>query len=159
MAGETEQPARSPRDRRWMTDEDDWEALQALVTWFAEHPRCADPAEGIKALGLPDMTGVPADKRARTSTHRRMAAEATSMLQHAGYAIRKREAAAGRPHEPSRAAPPQAAGSAPSPTPCDNDVVITPQMPADLERAREAAGRGMGELAVDDRARRLEGRR
>lgn len=75
-----------------MTAEDDYQALQALIKWYGEHEDCTDPAEGIKALGLPDMTGVPKTRQARTSTQRRMAAEAASMLQHAGYAIRSRDA-------------------------------------------------------------------
>jgi hypothetical protein len=75
-----------------MTAEDDFQALQALIGWFAEHQDCTDPFEGIKALGLPDMTGMPQSRQARTSTQRRMAAEASNMLQHAGYAIRNRDA-------------------------------------------------------------------
>jgi hypothetical protein len=51
------QPARP--QRRWMTAEDDYQALEALITWYGEHEDCTDPAEGIRALGLPDMTGVP----------------------------------------------------------------------------------------------------
>jgi hypothetical protein len=84
------QPAR--QQGRWMTAEDDYQALQALIGWFAEHPACTDPAEGVRALGLPDMTGVPKTRQARTTTQRRMATEAASMLQHAGYAIRNRDA-------------------------------------------------------------------
>jgi len=84
------QPARS--QRRWMTAEDDYQALQALIAWFNDHEDCIDPGEGIRALGLPDMTGVPPVRQARTTTQRRMAAEAANMLQHAGYAIRNRDA-------------------------------------------------------------------
>jgi hypothetical protein len=72
-----------------MNDHDTWNALQALNAWFADHPDCREPAEGVRALGLPDATGVPADRRAWTSTHRRMAAEAGAMLDYAGYAMRK----------------------------------------------------------------------
>jgi hypothetical protein len=84
------QPAR--QQRRWMTAEDDYQALQALIAWFNDHADCTDPAEGIRALGLPDMTGVPPSRHARNSTQRRMAAEAANMLQHAGFAIRSRDA-------------------------------------------------------------------
>jgi hypothetical protein len=84
-----EQPARS---RRRMSDEDEWQALQSLKAWFAEHPQCSDPHEGIRALGLPDMTGVPEDVHARNRTQQRMTAEALAMLGYAGYAIRKRDA-------------------------------------------------------------------
>jgi hypothetical protein len=83
-----------------MTDEDDWQALQALIRWFADNPDCSDSAEGVRALGLPDMTGLPEDAHARSSTQRRMAAEAMSMIGHAGYAIRKRDAAAHHGGEP-----------------------------------------------------------
>jgi hypothetical protein len=75
-----------------MTAEDDYQALESLIAWFADHEDCTEPAEGIRALGLPDMTGVPENAHARNSTQRRMAAEAANMLQHAGYAIRNRDA-------------------------------------------------------------------
>jgi hypothetical protein len=77
--------------RRPMTAEDDFQALVALKSWFADHPDCSDPAAGVAALGLPDMTGVPQDPHARNRTQRRMAAEAASMLYHAGFAIRNRD--------------------------------------------------------------------
>jgi predicted component of type VI protein secretion system len=78
--------------RRSMTAEDDFQALLAIRAWFADHADCRDPAAGVAALGLPDMTGVPQDPHARNGTQRRMAAEAASMLQHAGFAIRNRDA-------------------------------------------------------------------
>jgi len=80
-----------------MTGKEDFQALQDLKAWFAEHPECSDPAAGIRALGLPDMTGVPADPcaRSRSRTLQRMAAEATAMLRHAEYAIRQRNASVG----------------------------------------------------------------
>jgi hypothetical protein len=87
------QPARPSGRHSWMTPEDDFQALQQLKAWFADHPDCSDPAEGIAALGLPDMTGVPAKVHGRNRTQQRMAAEATSMLRHAGFAIRHRDAA------------------------------------------------------------------
>jgi hypothetical protein len=71
-----------------MTPADDWDALQKLKTWFAEHPGSTDPHEGITALGLPDMTGIP---DLATSTQRRMAREATAMLEHARYVIEQRD--------------------------------------------------------------------
>ena len=76
--------------RRAMSPADDYQALEALITWFAENPDCTDPAAGVKALGLPDVDSIPADVHARTQ--RRMAAEAAAMLQHAGFAIRNRDA-------------------------------------------------------------------
>jgi hypothetical protein len=78
--------------RRPMTAEDDFQALEAIKGWFADHADCCDPAAGVAALGLPDMAGVPQDPHARNRTQRRMAAEAASMLQHAGFAIRNRDA-------------------------------------------------------------------
>jgi hypothetical protein len=77
--------------RRPMSPEDDYQALQKLKTWFAEHPGCTVPQEGITALGLPDMTGIPAIRALRTSTQRRMAREAEAMLHHARYVISMRD--------------------------------------------------------------------
>jgi hypothetical protein len=74
--------------RRWMTDEDEWQALQDLKAWVADHPDCT-PEQAVSALGLPDMTGVPADPNLRNRTQRRMAYEATAMLSYADYAIRR----------------------------------------------------------------------
>jgi len=77
--------------RRPMTPADDWNALQELRAWFGEHPGCTDPGEGITALRLPDMTGIPLARGSRTSTQRRMAREADAMLHHARYAISMRD--------------------------------------------------------------------
>jgi hypothetical protein len=78
--------------RRPMSAEDDYQALQKLKAWFAKHPESTDPAEGITALALPDMNGVPANRAQRTtSTQRRMAREAQAMLHHGQYAINMRD--------------------------------------------------------------------
>jgi hypothetical protein len=74
-----------------LTAEDDWNALQALKAWFAEHPESTDPAEGVAALGLPDMTGIPSLPAARTSIQKRMAREADDMFHHAQTAITQRD--------------------------------------------------------------------
>jgi hypothetical protein len=74
--------------RRWLTGEDEDNAIRDLRAWFREHPNVTDPEAAIKALGLPDMTGVPADPKARTKIHWRMHRDAKLILQHAGYAMR-----------------------------------------------------------------------
>ena len=81
----------SRNGRRRFTPDDDWDALEALKAWLAEHPDCTDPHEAVRALGLPDMTGIPDNPKARSSTQRRQAREARDMLQHAMYAIRTRD--------------------------------------------------------------------
>jgi hypothetical protein len=80
-----------PGARKWMTAEDEFQALLKIKAWYADHPESSDPRAGIAALGLPDMTGVPQDKRARNRTQQRMAAEAVSMLKYAEYVIRTRD--------------------------------------------------------------------
>jgi hypothetical protein len=74
--------------RRWMTAEDEWQALQDLKAWAADHPD-RTPQQAVRALGLPDMTGVPADPNLRDRTQRRMAYEATAMLSYAEYALNR----------------------------------------------------------------------
>jgi hypothetical protein len=81
-------PGRAPRR---MTADDDWEALQRIKAWLAEHPECTDPEIAVKALGLSVMDGVPADPKARTSAQQHHAKLARDMLQHAAYAIRDRD--------------------------------------------------------------------
>ena len=66
--------------------------IDALRQWLDGHQECTDPAEAVSALGLPDMTGIPEDPCQRTSGEQRRAAAARDALQHAGYALRIRDA-------------------------------------------------------------------
>lgn len=76
--------------RRWLTDDDMWDVIQVLRAYLTDHPlRTAE--EAVKALGLPDMDGVPADPGARSARHRRMARQAREVLHHARYAVRMRD--------------------------------------------------------------------
>jgi hypothetical protein len=72
--------------------EDPAPVIQALKAWLDAHPECGDPAEAVRALGLPDMTGIPEDDKLRTSGQRRTAAAARDAMQHAGYALRSLDA-------------------------------------------------------------------
>jgi hypothetical protein len=74
-----------------MSDEVQARVIGSLKKWFAGHPECSDPAEAIAALGLPDMTGIPADPKQRTSGQKRAAALARDIRQHAEYALRCRD--------------------------------------------------------------------
>jgi hypothetical protein len=87
--------------RRWLTSEDEDQALADLKEWFREHPEVTDPEAGIKALGLPDMTGIPADPKARTGTHKHMLRDAQTILIFAGYAMRHEANLRGRGGSPA----------------------------------------------------------
>jgi hypothetical protein len=76
--------------RKWMSEEDNERARLAIQEYVREHCGCT-PDEVIKALGLPDMTGIPADRRARTNEHKRRAAEADLMLHYATFHVGLRD--------------------------------------------------------------------
>ena len=82
--------SRGSARHRWITDDEWWDVIQDLKKYAAEHPGCT-PDEAIAGLKLPDMTGVPADPKARNGTQRRMAAQARDARQHAEYVIRLRD--------------------------------------------------------------------
>jgi hypothetical protein len=73
-----------------MNEDDKEEARLALKAYIGEHPGCA-PEEAVTELGLPDMTSIPQDRRARTAEHRHRAREADLMLHYAKFFVSMRD--------------------------------------------------------------------
>ena len=96
--------------RHWLTDEDEIRIIKDLRAWFHDHPGVTDPAEGVKALGLPDMTGVAENVKDRDITQHRIAKEAELVLLHAGYAMRHEAGVRKRGPVEQRTAVPAEAG-------------------------------------------------
>lgn len=71
----------------WPTGDDHQGVIDAAKEYVKAHPDCTED-EVIAALELPDMTGIPQSRAARTAAQRRAAARAVDARQHAGYAIR-----------------------------------------------------------------------
>lgn len=71
----------------WPAGDDHREVIDAIKTYVRAHPGCTED-DVIGALGLPDMSGVPADPAARTRAQWKAAGRARDALQHAGYVIR-----------------------------------------------------------------------
>lgn len=71
----------------WPSGDDHQPVIDAIKEYAQAHRRCTE-GEVIEALGLPDMTGIPQSRAARTAAQQRAAERARDARQHVGYVIR-----------------------------------------------------------------------